>query len=210
MTEYLVYVLAGASGVGKSHLMHQYTTNCLVDENPCHTIGIDFAIHRETITTRGTTREVTLKIFDTAGQDRFLSIAHYYMRDASVVALVYDIGNKETFESIQHSWIHNVRTHCRRDTLFVLIGNKSDTNHREVTRARACAYATAEGFMFFECSAKTGDSVDCLFVKTAQQVLINRGYMNRTDKRRCDNIHTSLLSPPVSTLRRNCLSCVIG
>ena len=168
-------------------------------------MGIDCAMYRETVSTH----EVVLQIWDTAGQNRFHSIAYHYMRGASVVMLVYDISDRTTFESVCDSWEYKTRLNSHKRALFVLVGNKSDSSTREVSRQDASAYASSVGFMFFECSAKTGHSVDQMFMQTAERVLSNHGsmYILKDMGSGTNTQQTPLLKGKEHS---RCLSCMIA
>ena len=168
-------------------------------------MGIDCAIYRETVLTH----KVLLKIWDMPGQERFHSIAYCYMRSASVVMLVYDISDRTTFESVRARWEHGTRLNSHKRALFVLVGNKLDMSNREVSREEADAYASSAGFLFFECSANTGQSVDHMFMKTAERVLINHGSRFILDDMGTNTDHSSLLKRP-SNSNHQCLSCQIS
>ena len=171
-------------------------------------MGIDCAIYRETVLTH----KVLLKIWDMPGQERFHSIAYYYMRGASVVMLVYDISDRTTFEPICARWEHGTRLNSHKRALFVLVGNKSDKSNREVSREEADTYASAAGFMFFECSTSTSQSVDHMFMTTAERVLINHGSRFILDDVGTNTEHSSLLKRPSNSNHQNhqCLSCQIS
>lgn len=45
-------------------------------------------------------RVITLNLWDTAGQEKFKSLIPSYIKDSQCVVVVYDITNRESFESI--------------------------------------------------------------------------------------------------------------
>jgi Ras-related protein Rab-21 len=45
-------------------------------------------------------KNVLLSFWDTAGQEKFQSLAPIYYRDANAALLVYDITNRETFDKV--------------------------------------------------------------------------------------------------------------
>ena len=71
-------------------------------------------------------RVITLNLWDTAGQEKFKSLIPSYIKDSQCVVVVYDITNRESFESID-KWMQDAR--ALRDVdqaLIVMAGNKSD------------------------------------------------------------------------------------
>ena len=66
-------VLVGKSGVGKSCLMLRFAENQF-NENHVNTIGVDFRFKMLNINNK----RVKLQIWDTAGQEKFRTIARTY------------------------------------------------------------------------------------------------------------------------------------
>ena len=50
-----------------------------------------------------------IKIWDTAGQEKYRSLAKKYFKDAAVALIVYDITNKISFEEIKNYWLNLVK-----------------------------------------------------------------------------------------------------
>lgn len=48
-----------------------------------------------------------IQIWDTTGQEKYRSIAKIYYRDAKIAILVYDVGDPQSFTSLQ-SWAEEV------------------------------------------------------------------------------------------------------
>ena len=68
----------------------------------------------------------------------FRSIISSYYRGAHGVILMYDVGRAKTFEALE-GWLSEVRSKCAESVVIVLVGNKVDTDAREVrARKRRC------------------------------------------------------------------------
>merc|ERR1719498_1876386 len=91
----LKILLIGNSGVGKSCLLMRYVENNFTT-NFFNTIGVDFKMKTININDQ----EVKLQIWDTAGQERFRTITCNYYRGAHGVVIVYDITDRDSFESV--------------------------------------------------------------------------------------------------------------
>ena len=85
--------LLGNPGVGKTCIISRYVENTFVENNES-TIGANFS---EKTIKRGN-KEVTLNIWDTAGQEKFHSLGKHFYKDSYVVILVYDITNQESLD----------------------------------------------------------------------------------------------------------------
>ena len=102
-------IIIGDSGVGKSCLLNAYVNNKF-ELNAAPTIGIELAILKFAATNNENVSVVfKIQVWDCAGQKRFNSIVKSYFRNASIILLVYDVTNQDTFRNLQewHSQITN-------------------------------------------------------------------------------------------------------
>ena len=56
-----------------------------------------------------------------------------YYRSAEIIILVFDVTRLESFQSLE-SWIKNIKTNAKNNSLIVLVGNKIDMKERVVQR----------------------------------------------------------------------------
>lgn len=63
--------------------------------------------------------------WDTAGQERFRTITTSYYRNTQGILLVYDITDRNTFNSIRQ-WMQQINLHADVHVNKILIGNKCD------------------------------------------------------------------------------------
>jgi len=162
------YIIIGDMGVGKSCLLHQFTEKRFTADSP-HTIGVEFGTR--IVNVRG--KKVKLQIWDTAGQERFRAITRSYYRGAAGTLLVYDVTRRSTFNHLT-SWLTDCRNLTNPNSIIMLIGNKKDLeNSRGVSFEEANQFAQENGLVFLEASAKTGDTVEEGFLKTAELILQN-------------------------------------
>mmetsp|Transcript_4405 Transcript_4405/g.10602 ORF Transcript_4405/g.10602 Transcript_4405/m.10602 type:complete len:211 (+) Transcript_4405:87-719(+) len=173
------YIIIGDTGVGKSCLLLQFTDKRF---QPVHdlTIGVEFGARRVTIDSK----PIKLQIWDTAGQESFRSITRSYYRGAAGALLVYDITRRETFNHLA-SWLEDALQHSNANMTIMLIGNKSDLEHRRaVSYAEGEAFAREHGLIFLETSAKTAHNVEEAFVNTAKQIYgkIQQGVFDVTNE----------------------------
>eukprot|EP01139_Manchomonas_bermudensis_P019061 Amastigsp_a676344_102.p1 type:complete len:202 gc:universal Amastigsp_a676344_102:668-63(-) len=159
-------LFVGDSGVGKSSLVLRWAGRGFSPEIP-PTIGVDFL---QTDMNVGGKR-VKLTLWDTAGAERFRTLTKSYYRGATSVILVYDVTRPETFAAVQ-TWLTEVELNSTNPSLIkMLIGNKTDVPGRRVTREEGDACARANGMMFMETSAKTGDAVQQALAELAQKIM---------------------------------------
>lgn len=159
------YIIIGDTGVGKSCLLLQFTDKRF---QPVHdlTIGVEFGARLITIDNQ----QIKLQIWDTAGQESFRSITRSYYRDAAGALLVYDITRRDSFLHLTR-WLEEARQNGNPNMTVMLIGNKSDLEHRRaVSTKEGEAFAQQNGLVFLETSAKTASNVESAFLKTAECV----------------------------------------
>jgi GTPase SAR1 family protein len=72
------------------------------------------------------------KIWDTAGQERFRTITTSYFRGAQGILLVYDVTDRQSFNSIRN-WVGQIDQHADVHVNKILIGNKCDCTSETVS-----------------------------------------------------------------------------
>ena len=120
----LKYVIIGDSGVGKSNILLKYTNGTFSDEFKA-TVGVEFGA--KNIEIKKTIYRI--QIWDTAGQENFRSIARAYYKNSVCACIVYDITNRNSFNSVQE-WIDDCTKQTPKTILLLLIGNKNDLNDK--------------------------------------------------------------------------------
>ena len=173
----LKLIVVGNQGTGKSSILNRFV-NETFDENYQATIGLDF--HSKNITIHD--QDVRLIIYDTAGQEKFRSLIPMYIREAQIILFIYDISDKDSFDSIP-KWIQQVNDVINKEVVFVLIGNKIDLeSNRKVTFEEGKKLAEKTNYIFQEVSAKTGQNFENLFEVQIFEAVYNK-FKKEFDKR---------------------------
>lgn len=150
-------VLIGETAVGKTNLLLRYTEN-KYDFSQRPTIGMDFV--SKDITIEG--RKIKIQFWDTAGQEKYKSIANSYFKISNGIILVYDVSRRETFEKLDR-WLVDIRSNSQHEVKILLVGNKIDLKeNRQVTTEEGTEYAKNNGLFFWETSGKTNEE-NCVF-----------------------------------------------
>ena len=161
----LKYIIIGDSSVGKTNLLMKFTHNKFTDEYRA-TIGVEFDAKNLKIDEK----IFRIQLWDTAGQENFRSITRAYYKNCVCALIIYDITKKQTFENIQY-WLDDVRNESPKSALIILIGNKIDLgSERKVSYEEGSEFAKKNGIIFMETSARTGEGVDEMFIKSVKEI----------------------------------------
>ncbi len=119
--------------------------------------------YRRTITLQGD--EVQIDILDTAGQEDYPAVRDGYLKHGDGFLLVFDLTNRETFESIRNHRENVLRVKMDDKTLpILLVGNKMDLkSNRKVSYEEAADLANRWNIPYIETSARTRENVDRAF-----------------------------------------------
>jgi Ras-related protein Rab-22 len=158
-------VLLGDAGVGKSSLVLRFVTNSF-DKYSESTIGASFM--SKLLLVDGA--PIKYQIWDTAGQEKYHSLAPMYYRGAAAAIIVYDITRAASFQTLKN-WVRELQQLGPENIVLAVCGNKSDLEEkREVSTAEAKAYAAEIGALFLESSAKLNKNVADVFTDISRRL----------------------------------------
>jgi Ras-related protein Rab-6A len=128
-------------------------------------------------------QNITLLLYDTAGQEKYRSLIPLYTKDAHIILLIYDISNIDSFTNIE-KWYDSLSNVNKEEVIFILVGNKIDlVEERQVKEEEGKKYAEDHNFIFQEMSALTGDGTkELLMDKLMTQIrthLLNKVKINQ-------------------------------
>jgi Ras-related protein Rab-21 len=122
---------------------------------------------------------VRLNIWDTAGQEKFRSIASNYYRQAKGALIVYDITDKSSFARVVE-WVKELNQQGEPDICIAIVGNKCDReSERQITKQEATEYARRIGALHLNTSAKTGKNVEEVFQELSKQMVAKEKALER-------------------------------
>ncbi|KAI8327770.1 P-loop containing nucleoside triphosphate hydrolase protein [Choanephora cucurbitarum] len=156
------YIIVGDSGVGKSCLLLQFTDKRFYAGREL-TIGVEFGTRFLTLHDG---KQIKLQIWDT----KVFEVLHKVIIEEQQVHCWSMIFLEERHLSMYQV---DIRTHANPHTTIVLVGNKSDLDHRQrqVTYEEGEAFARENGIpLFIETSAKSAENVENVFAQTAENV----------------------------------------
>jgi len=174
------FLILGASGTGKTCMIKRFINRSFTESLTPSTIGCD----TQNVEFKIGGTELKLVLIDTAGQEiRYDTITKTYLRLSDAFILVYDVGRRESFETIKNKYLKRIREECPENKKVMLVGNKCDlsNNKRVVSYDEGRAFASKNGInLFLECSAKDGFNVDTVFHCLGQN-LIGFGHVQKKD-----------------------------
>lgn len=157
----------GDSRVGKSNMIYRLIEN-KYSEDILASVGFDI----KTKIFKIFHKNILVKIFDTAGQERFNSITTSLFQKVQGIVLVYDISNEESFRNI-NNWILKIKDNFL-NVQYILVGNKCDLEkERIISKKDGMNLAKKYNFKFFETSSKTGQNLNEAIIELVSDIYKN-------------------------------------
>jgi Ras-related protein Rab-6A len=143
----------------------------------CPTVGaqsVDLSVRRKD------GEVVSIKIWDTAGQEQYRTLVPMYFRGARVAALLFDLTEQSSFNSLD-GWVTQLRESSPTCELAI-VGNKADLDGRIISWDEGEARALRLGASWYiETSAVTGQNVMELFQRFADSSAFTQTLSNSTN-----------------------------
>ena len=114
-------IVIGDRFVGKTSIINRYVNNSFNDSNLV-TIGFDSFL-KDVKLQNG--KILSIRITDTAGQEKFKSLTKSFFRNTDGVILVFSLNSKESFDNIE-MWMNSYCENEKKNTPVFLVGNKKD------------------------------------------------------------------------------------
>ena len=151
-------LIVGDAAVGKSSILRRFAQNTFNQEY-LSTLGIDYFTKDIKINNK----VIHVKIWDTAGEERYRSLTQSFLKNGEGILIVFALNNKTSFDSLKF-WIdsiQNILDSQEREIPAIILGNKLDLeNGREVDKEEAKEFAKNKNCQYFEVSAKTWEGID--------------------------------------------------
>ncbi|XP_016161141.1 PREDICTED: dnaJ homolog subfamily C member 27 [Ficedula albicollis] len=153
----------GNAEVGKSCIIKRYCEKRFVSKYLA-TIGIDYGVTKVQIRDR----EIKVNIFDMAGHPFFYEVRNEFYKDTQGVLLVYDVGSKESFDSLD-SWLAEMKQELgphgnMENVVFVVCANKvGAAGFPGFPGEFPGVWCSFRGFLYWETSAQSGEGIQEMF-----------------------------------------------
>lgn len=162
-------ILIGGHYVGKTSLIN-VTIGLQFDTNLKPTITSSY-VEKEFIINQ---KKYLVKLWDTAGMERYRTLNKLFYKNADIVIFVYDITRKDSFDELNF-WTSEIKKELGENLILGLAGNKTDLiDIEEVDESIARDYAKKIKAEFKLVSAKENPDI---FIRFLNEMLIK--YINK-------------------------------
>ena len=167
--EKLKILTLGNRDVGKSCFISRYTENKF-QETYLMTVGFDVKTKDIVLNNKN----YKIAMYDTAGQERFKSMAYNVIKNSDGIILIFSITNQDSFDAIAE-WMKNIRDAKPKEFPVVLLGNKIDLeDQRVISKQEGEELAQKYELSFYETSNKTGENIEKSCLDLINKIIIEK------------------------------------
>jgi small GTP-binding protein len=176
-------VLLGEAGVGKTSLLTRFVSGTF-SQLVMSSTGSSFVTKNIELDENN---KIKFQIWDTAGQEKYRSLAKIFYQSAAVALLVYDITTQSSFNGLKDYWAKEIRESSPEDIIVAVVANKSDDYmEQQVDMQDGKNLAKELNAIFQTTSAKLGTGVNELFTLIAQKYIdptknISESFMSKEE-----------------------------
>ena len=154
----LKITFVGDSYVGKTSVISRFIDKDFDIEKPC-TVSASYQVKKLKI---DPFNQADLKIWDTAGSEKYRSMTKNYLRGSNGIVIVFDLTSQSSFNNVD-LWMNDLKDVVDDKAVKILAGNKCDLRGRKITNEEANKYAKDHDMRYLEISAKEGINIESLF-----------------------------------------------
>ncbi len=167
-------IVIGDPAVGKTSLLTNFCGDKFQYEY-VPTVGVN--ITKEKVIVKndmGKDTNVSLMIWDVAGQPQFYMLHRPYFNGADGMMLIYDVTRSSSFSNV-NNWYSTAVKYGLSGIPRILIGNKIDLkDEKKIILPMAEHLSQKLNAPFFESSALTGENVSEIFHKIGELTLLSK------------------------------------
>ena len=178
-------LLLGESGVGKTSIISQFTTNKF---NPRCATSVSAQFISKTIEFPNYGKSIKFDIWDTVGQEKYRSLAKIFYKDAKVIIFVYDIVTDYSFSALKDFWYKETINNADNDPIFAIVANKIDLyQDQKVSNNDGKAFADEINAIFQTTSALSNAGINTLFENIGKKIIMPNYDYKANDKQAQEN-----------------------
>lgn len=171
-------IILGDACVGKTAIIKRFAEN-IFNGTYKVTIGADFV----TKTIFINDKLINLQIWDTAGQEKFMSLGSSFYRGINCCVIVYDVTNYQSFDRVR-IWMDEFLISASPDNPekfpFIIIGNKCDQVNI-ISKKKLNDLCNSGNIFNFDASAKLNINIQEAFSKIAEIISKNKYDLIKTN-----------------------------
>ena len=183
-------IFCGDSSVGKTSIIEKLINRNNDIRNMKPTTPVAFSTLK--------LNDMTLNLWDTAGQETYRSLIKIYFREANLAIVVCDVTSYKSFDSLLN-WIAEVEENAgpsMKNCQIIIVANKCDKELERVVSTQAIAdIARTCNCEFVEVSALNGQNFEQLINKITYLLSTGKKYENQTTR----ELRNSIFSDSYST-----------
>ena len=163
-------VLLGESGVGKTSIISQFTSNKF---NPRCATSVSAQFISKTIEFPEYQKTIKFDIWDTVGQEKYRSLAKIFYKDAKIIIFVYDITTEFSFKALKDFWYKETINNADNEPILALVANKIDLYQEQIIKNDVGrAYADEINAIFQTTSALSNSGITNLFDHLGKKIIL--------------------------------------
>lgn len=155
----LTILAVGNSTVGKSSIIKAFNGESF-SNTILPTMAKDLTYVNTEIDIDGVKTKIRVKVWDSAGQERYQTLVAQTIHNTEGIFIVYDVTQQSTFNDLE-KWIEKLDDLVTINAFpIIVIGNKIDlTEKRVVKKEVAEEFCQSHGFPYFETTCKKSETV---------------------------------------------------
>ncbi|MHA1477567.1 MAG: Rab family GTPase [Promethearchaeota archaeon] len=162
-------IIIGEAGVGKTSLVKKFVSGRFTSDYRI-SIGANLFV-KELILNSDT--DVSIQIWDIAGQEKWIKMRHLYYRGAHGALIVGDLTRGNTFEQLKEFWNPDLKKFCG-DIPKILVVNKVDLEPIVSTSDIEKLAQDINVKAIISTSAKNGQNVEEAFHQIAGAIITSK------------------------------------
>ena len=177
--EEIKIILLGNCGVGKTNIITRYVNNEFRDDEIA-TLSSYYVTKKLIINDK----KISANIWDTAGQEKYMSVTKMLIQETDILILCYSIVDELSFKNLD-IWLNSVLEVIGEDYTLGILGNKSDLIENEkISEEEGQNYADEHNALFKLVSAKVDKvGIDKYFHSLIERYINDNERLNKKGKR---------------------------
>ena len=190
-------ILLGDIYVGKTAIIRRLIYNEFKSDYKCN-IGVELEVKSMVIDEKTV---AGLRIWDTAGDEKYRAVTKSYYHDADGIILVFDLTQPSSFDSLQN-WLKSIEEIAPKDAIIFLVANKCDLGEqRKISSDEIESFSDSRNLFCVEVSAKKGNNITLVFEKMAKE-LVNKAKKLAELKKEEHKKNTSILQNSIHNSKK--------